>query len=167
MYMKPKSLNRNFQPLPFIISLAITLAIGFVASIFTRPEIDGWYATLKKPSFNPPNLAFPLAWTVLYILIAIAAYLVWKRRNRSVTYRTTASIYVIQLLLNFSWSIVFFGMHQIFGALVIIGLLWISITFNIRWFGKFSKTAAWLLLPYILWVSFAGLLNLNIYLLNR
>jgi len=165
--MRPKSLNRNFQALPFIISLVITLTIGFVASIFTRPEIDGWYATLKKPSFNPPDLAFPLAWTILYISIAIAAYLVWKQRNRSVAYRTTAGIYVIQLLLNFSWSIVFFGMHQVFGALVIIILLWISIIFNINWFGKFSKSAAWLLVPYILWVSFAGLLNLNIYLLNR
>lgn len=165
--MRPKSLNRKFQFFPFIISLAITLAIGFVASIFTRPEIDGWYATLKKPSFNPPNFAFPLAWTILYIMIAISAYLVWKQRSRALTYKTTAGIYFIQLLLNFSWSIVFFGMHQIFGALVIIGLLWISIIFNIRWFGKFSKTAAWLLVPYLLWVSFAALLNFSIYLLNR
>jgi len=100
-------------------------------------------------------------------MIAIAAYLVWKQRNRAMTYRTTVIIYSIQLLLNFSWSIVFFRMHEIFGALVIIGLLWISIIFNIGWFGKFSKTAAWLLVPYLLWVSFAGLLNLNIYLLNR
>jgi translocator protein len=165
--MRPKSLNKKFQALPFITSLAITLAIGFVASIFTRPEIDGWYATLKKPSFNPPNLAFPLTWTILYILIAISAYLVWKQRNLAVAYRITAGIYFIQLLLNFFWSIVFFGMHQVFAALVIIILLWISIIFNIRWFGKFSKTAAWLLAPYLLWVSFAGLLNLNIYLLNR
>ena len=165
--MRPKSLNKKFQVFPFIISLAITLAIGFVASIFTRPEIGGWYATLKKPSFNPPNIAFPLVWTILYVLMAIAAYLVWKQRNRVVTYRTTAVIYFIQLLLNFFWSIVFFGMHQILGALVIIVLLWVSLIFNIKWFGKFSKTAAWLLVPYILWVSFAGLLNLNIYLLNR
>jgi len=167
MYMRPKSLNKKFQVFPFIISLAITLAIGFVASLFTRPQIASWYVSLKKPSFNPPNWAFPVAWTILYILIAISAYLVWKRRNRAVTYKTTAGIYFVQLLLNFSWSIIFFGMHQVFGALVIIGLLWISIIFNIRWFGKFSKAAAWLLVPYILWVSFAGLLNLNIYLLNR
>ena len=167
MYMRPKSLNRKFQPLPFIVSLAITLAIGFVASLFTRPQIAGWYVTLKKPSFNPPNWAFPVAWTVLYIMIAIAAYMVWKQRNRTMTYRTTAIIYFVQLLLNFSWSIIFFGMHEIFGALIIIGLLWISIIFNIIYFGKFSKTAAWLLMPYLLWVSFAGLLNLNIYLLNR
>lgn len=165
--MRPKSLDKKFQIIPFVISLAITLIIGFVASLFTRPEIDGWYAILKKPSFNPPNLVFPLAWTILYILIATAAYLVWKQRNKSVTYNTTAGIYFIQLLLNFSWSIVFFGMHQVLGALLIITLLWVSIIFNIRWFGKFSKTAAWLLVPYILWVSFAALLNFNIYLLNR
>jgi len=165
--MRPKSLNTKFQPVPFIISLAITLAIGFVASIFTRPQIATWYTTLKKPSFNPPDFAFPVAWTILYIMIAIAAYLVWKKRNRGVQYKVTAIIYFIQLLLNFSWSIVFFGMHGIFGALAIITFLWISIVFNIGWFAKFSKTAAWLLVPYLLWVSFAWLLNLNIYLLNQ
>ena len=165
--MRPKSLNRKFQPLPFIISLVITLAIGFVASLVTRPQIAVWYVTLKKPSFNPPNWAFPVAWTILYILIAISAYLVWKQRNRAMTYRTTAIIYFIQLLLNFCWSIIFFGMHEVLGALIIIGLLWISIIFNINYFGKFSKAAAWLFVPYLLWVSFAGLLNLNIYLLNR
>ncbi|WP_461453125.1 TspO/MBR family protein [Mucilaginibacter sp.] len=165
--MRPKSLNTKFQFVPFVISLAITLAIGFVASIFTRPQIATWYLTLKKPSFNPPDFAFPIAWTILYILIAIAAYIVWKKRNRAITYKATATIYFIQLLLNFSWSIIFFGMHQIFGGLAIITFLWISIIFNIGWFGKFSKTAAWLLVPYLLWVSFAWLLNLNIYLLNR
>jgi benzodiazapine receptor len=165
--MNARSLNKKFEIIPFVISLAVTLAIGCVASIFTKPEINDWYATLKKPSFNPPNLAFPLVWTIIYILIAIAAYLVWKQRKYSVTYRTTAGIYFTQLLLNFSWSIIFFGMHAVFGALVIIILLWVSIIFNIAWFSKFNKTAAWLLAPYILWVTFAGLLNLNIYLLNR
>jgi benzodiazapine receptor len=165
--MRPKSLNTKFQPVPFIISLAITLAIGFVASIFTRPQIPTWYVTLKKPAFNPPNFAFPVAWTILYILIAIAAYLVWKKRTRGVGYKATATIYFIQLLFNFLWSIVFFGMHEIFGALAIITFLWISIIFNIGWFAKFSRAAAWLLVPYLLWVSFAWLLNLNIYLLNQ
>jgi len=100
-------------------------------------------------------------------MIAIAAYLVWKRRDKSSAYTTAVVIYVVELLLNFSWSIVFFGMHGILPALVIIALLWISIILNIRWFSKFSSVASWLLAPYLLWVTFATALNLSIYLLNR
>jgi len=165
--MRKITIRKGFQPIPFIISLAITLAIGFVASLVTRPQIAGWYSTLNKPSFNPPAWLFAPVWTAIYLLIAIAAYLVWKRRNLIVGYSTTATIYAVQLLLNFSWSIVFFGLHQILGALIVIVLLWISIILNIAWFGKFNKIAAWLLVPYLLWVSFATLLNLNIYLLNH
>ena len=165
--MRKITIRKGFQPIPFIISLAITLAIVFVASLVTRPQIAGWYSTLNKPSFNPPAWLFAPVWTAIYLLIAIAAYLVWKRRNLIVGYSTTATIYAVQLLLNFSWSIVFFGLHQILGALIVIVLLWISIILNIAWFGKFNKIAAWLLVPYLLWVSFATLLNLNIYLLNH
>jgi len=159
--------HKKFQFLPFLISLLITLAIGFVASLFTRPQIARWYSTLNKPSFNPPNWLFAPVWTGIYIMIAIAAYLVWKRRDNTREYSFTVSIYFIQLALNFSWSIVFFGLHGIRPALIVILLLWVSIILNIRWFNKFSSTAAWLLLPYLAWVSFASLLNLSIYLLNR
>lgn len=159
--------NSRFQLLPYLVSLAITLGIGIVASLFTRPEIKGWYVTLAKPGFTPPNWLFPVTWTILYILIATAAYLVWKRRDESSTYRTAAVIYTVQLALNFSWSIVFFGMHEIVGGLVIIGLLLISILLNIAYFAKISKTAAWLLVPYLLWVSYATLLNASILTLNR
>jgi benzodiazapine receptor len=158
--------SKKFQLIPFIISLTITLVIGYVASAFTRPEIPTWYQTLHKPSFTPPSWLFPIAWTLIYIMIAIAAYLVWKRRNRTPVYTFTKAIYFVQLLLNFSWSIVFFGMHQILGALVIILLLWVFIIFNMYSFGKFSKAAAWLFLPYLLWVSFASVLNFSIYMLN-
>lgn len=100
-------------------------------------------------------------------MIATAAYLVWKRRNQTTTYLNTVIVYALQLVLNFSWSIIFFGMHQILAALIVILFLWISIIINMVYFGKFSKIACWLLLPYLLWVSFAGTLNLYIYLLNR
>ncbi|RFZ82102.1 tryptophan-rich sensory protein [Mucilaginibacter terrenus] len=159
--------NNRFQLLPYLVSLAITLGIGIVASLFTRPEIKGWYVTLGKPGFTPPNWLFPVAWTILYILIATAAYLVWKRRDASSTYRTAAVIYTVQLALNFSWSIVFFGMHEIVGGLVIIGLLLIAIILNIAYFAKISKIAAWLLVPYLLWVSYATLLNASILTLNK
>jgi benzodiazapine receptor len=159
--------TKKFHFVPFLVSLSITLAIGIVASLFTRPQIAGWYSTLLKPSFNPPAWLFAPVWTAIYILIAIAAYLVWQRRDGSTNYLTARAVYFIQLILNFSWSIVFFGFHAILGALLIIILMWMSIFLNIRWFGKFNKTAGWLLLPYFLWVSFAALLNYNIYLLNR
>ncbi|MCQ6958118.1 TspO/MBR family protein [Mucilaginibacter aquariorum] len=164
--MKTNIANSKFQIIPFIISLVITLSIGVVASLFTRPEIPGWYSTLKKPSFTPPNWLFPVAWTTLYILIATAAYMVWERREGSPTYKTTVIIYIIQLALNFSWSIVFFGMHQIAGGLIVIIALLVTIVLNISWFGRFSKTAAWLLVPYLLWVSYATLLNISIVVLN-
>ncbi|WP_295794887.1 TspO/MBR family protein [Mucilaginibacter sp.] len=160
------STSKKFQLFPFLISLVITLAIGFVASLFTRPQIASWYSTLNKPTFNPPPWLFAPVWTALYIMIAIAAYLVWQRRDSSKTYKITASIYIVQLAFNFSWSMVFFGLHGILPALFVILLLWVSIILNIRWFKKYSKTAAWLLVPYLLWVSFASILNLSIYLLN-
>jgi len=158
---------KKFQLIPLVVSLLITLAIGFVASLVTRPQIAGWYSTLVKPSFNPPSWLFAPVWTAIYILIAIAAYLVWERRDNSTNYATARAVYVIQLALNFAWSIVFFGCHSILGALLVILLLWMSIVLNVRWFGKFNKIAGWLLLPYFLWVSFAAFLNYNIYLLNH
>lgn len=158
---------RKFQFFPFIINLLIVLAIGFVALLVTRPEIPGWYSTLKKPSFNPPPWLFGSVWTILYILIAIAAYLIWKHRSRKPAYKITRAIYFIQLFLNFLWFIVFFCLHQILGALVIIILLWLSIGITINWFNKFNKIAGWLLIPNLLWVSFAGVLNASIYFLNR
>ncbi|WP_374948686.1 TspO/MBR family protein [Mucilaginibacter sp.] len=165
--MNTQTADTKFQLIPFVTSLAITLSIGGVASMVTRPEITGWYTTLTKPNFTPPNWLFPVAWTTLYILIGISAYLIWKRRDNSTTYKTAVAIYVVQLALNFSWSIVFFGLHQVFAALIVIILLLVFIILNINWFGRCTKTAAWLLVPYLLWVGFAMLLNLSIYILNK
>jgi benzodiazapine receptor len=165
--MRTSHTDTKFQPAIFMISLAITLSIGGVAAFFTQPEIKTWYLTLNKPSFTPPNWLFPVAWSIIYILIATAAYMVWKIRDGSSTYKTAVTIYVVQLALNFSWSIVFFGMHQILYALIIIVALLVAIILNISWFNRFSKTAAWLLIPYLLWVSYATLLNISICVLNK
>lgn len=159
--------NKHQQWGAFVLLLAINVFIGVIASLFTRPEIHGWYATLQKPSFNPPPWLFGPVWTVMYILIAYAAYRVWLHRNNSLAFTGATLIYIIQLALNFAWSIVFFGMHQVMWALVVILALLASIILNMVWFGKFSRTGAWLMLPYLLWVSFASVLNLNIYLLNH
>src|SRR6059058_2370519 len=94
---------KKFQFLPFVINLLITLSIGFVAAAFTRPQIRDWYSRLKKPAFNPPDWLFAPVWTGLYILIGIAAYLIWKHRSRKPVYKVTRGIYFIQLALNFSW----------------------------------------------------------------
>jgi len=165
--MTSKPLHKKFQPIALIVSVAITLAISFTASLFTLPQIAGWYAGLQKPWFNPPPSVFAPVWTSLYVLIAIAAWLVWRHREKTVKFYTAASLYAIQLLLNFLWSLVFFGMHQVLGALIVIILLWISILLNCVLFDRYSKTAAWLMVPYLLWVTFAVFLNLFIYTLNR
>ncbi|WP_184545276.1 TspO/MBR family protein [Mucilaginibacter sp. FT3.2] len=161
------AVSRKFQFFPFLISLLITLMIGFVALLVTRPQITGWYSTLTKPSFNPPPWLFAPVWAAIYFMIATAAYLVWKHRSRKPAYIISRSVYFIQLILNFSWSIVFFGLHQVLAALIVIILMLMSIVLNIYWFGKFSKAAGRLLWPYLLWVSFATVLNASIYLLNR
>jgi benzodiazapine receptor len=165
--MKDNLTKSNFQPGAFGVSLLLTLAIGTVASFVTRPEIKGWYSTLTKPSFTPPNWLFPVAWIIIYIMIATSAYLVWKKRDASGTYKTAAIIYTMQLALNFLWSIIFFGTHRLFTALFIIIALLFMIVLNISWFGRFSKTAAWLLVPYIIWVCYATLLNISICVLNK
>jgi benzodiazapine receptor len=167
MGMKTVLQQQKFQFLPFVISLIITLAIAAVASLFTIPQIPHWYSTLNKPSFNPPNQLFGPVWAVLYIMIATSAYLVWQKRDGSAMYHNARLVYFVQLLLNFSWSIIFFGLHQILIALVVIVLLWISIMVTMAYFIKFRRAAFWLLLPYLLWVSFAGVLNFAIYLLNH
>ena len=155
-----------FKTVPFIISLLITLGVGAVASYFTIPQVKSWYLTLHKPSFNPPNWLFGPAWFLLYVMIAIAAYIIWIRRSSEPKYLNARIAYFVQLFLNFSWSIVFFGMHQVLSALIIIVLLWVSIVLTIRAFGKINKTAARLLIPYLLWVSYACMLNAAIFMLN-
>lgn len=164
--MKHNSGNR-LSAWALIVSLLITLGIGAVAGLFTEPEIKTWYIYLHKPTFNPPNWIFAPVWTSLYILIGISAWMIWKQRNSMPGYTSAKNIYFVQLFFNFLWSIVFFGTHQIFGAIIIIALLWVCIIINMGKFARLNKTAAWLLLPYLLWVSFAGVLNVSIYLLNR
>ncbi|MGX5820895.1 TspO/MBR family protein [Chitinophaga lutea] len=152
--------------LRLIISLAIPLAVGAIASWFTSANVRTWYPTLEKPSFNPPNAVFGPVWTVLYILMGISLYLVWRlpasqARNRALW------IFGVQLLLNFWWSIFFFEFHQIGLALMDIILLWLAIIFMIRHFLRLSPVAAHLQWPYLAWVSFATVLNASIWYLNR
>jgi len=146
-----------------VFSMAICLLAGFIGSVFTTPSIATWYASLNKPAFNPPNWIFGPVWTALYILMGISLCLFWDRKTKS---KKSYAIFSIQLGLNILWSIIFFALHSPFLAFIEIILLWIAILLTILNFHKVSKTAAYLLIPYICWVSFASVLNLFILLLN-
>jgi translocator protein len=149
------------------ISILIPLVIGSSAGFFTTSGVNGWYALANKPSFNPPNWIFAPVWTTLYILMGIALYLVWKSTNTTLAVKQTAILlFVVQLTLNFFWSILFFKFQLTGWAFVEIIAMWVAILFTILWFGKISSTAAWLLVPYICWVSFASVLNYSIWKLN-
>jgi benzodiazapine receptor len=140
---------------------------GFIGSVFTTPSIPGWYAALAKPPFNPPNWVFAPVWTTLYALMGIAAYLVYEKGPKKDEVRKALAVFAAQLVFNTLWSIVFFGAHMIFGAAIIIVILWGLIAVSIWLFSRISKVAAYLLVPYILWVSFATVLNISLYVLNR
>ena len=149
----PKSLPKLF------LSIGICLLAGGVGYIFTTSAIPTWYATLNKPFFSPPNWVFAPVWTILYILIGISLYLIWQKKM-------VPAIFWVQLILNAAWSIIFFGMRNPILALIDIVVLWIAIIFTLKSFYKLNKLAGNLLIPYLLWVSFAAILNLAIVVLN-
>ena len=141
------------------ISIGITLLVGSLGGFFTSSAVKGWYAMANKPSFNPPNWIFAPVWTFLYLLMGISLYLVWKSNAAKKLKQMALTFFTIQLVLNFFWSIIFFYAHQPGWAFVEIIALWAMILLTILWFGISSPTAAWLLVPYICWVSFASVLN--------
>lgn len=149
-----------------LISIFFCQIIGAFGSAFTSPAIPTWYATLAKPSFLPPSWAFPMVWTLLYLLMGIALYLVWEEGLEKTEVRKAMGIFGIQLFLNFMWSVLFFGLRSPLYGLLEIVVLWIVIFVNIWLFYKVSKKAGLLLVPYFLWVSFAALLNYSIWMLN-
>lgn len=156
----------KFKPLAFIINIAITLGVGALGGLATAQSVKTWYPTLNKPGFNPPNWLFAPVWTTLYILIGIAAYLVWIKRDQIAHFPRTVAIYLIQLILNLAWSFIFFYLHEIGFALAEIILLLIVIIINAVTFYKIDKWAGLIFIPYILWVSFASFLTYNILILN-
>jgi len=154
------------QIFKLILSLILTMGTGAVAGIFTGQSVSGWYATLNQPSFNPPNWVFGPVWSTLYFLMGISLWLVWKQkpsgeRNRAIL------LFSAQLVLNFLWSFLFFYFHLIGAALMDIILLWVSILTMIILFYRIRPIAAYLNIPYLLWVSFATALNTAYFFLNR
>jgi benzodiazapine receptor len=151
----------------FLVSIAACQLAGFFGSLFTRPAIPAWYAQLQKPAFAPPNWLFAPMWISLYLLMAVAAYLVWQKGLSSRGVRMALAVFLFQLLLNAIWSPAFFGLRSPLAGAVIIVLLWLLIALTIFLFWKISRPAAILLIPYILWVTLASALNISIYFLNR
>jgi tryptophan-rich sensory protein len=152
--------------LKFFISIVVCLAVGGVSGFMTASAIPTWYVTLNKPSFNPPNWLFGPVWTTLYIMMGVAFGLVWKSNATQYIKNKAMLFFAIQLVLNFFWSIIFFGYHQVGLALVEIILMWIFILFSIISFKPVTRIGAGLLVPYLAWVSFATVLNFSIWRLN-
>lgn len=150
--------------LKLLLSIGVCLGAGFIGSFFTIPSIPTWYVTLNKPFFSIPNWIFAPVWTILYILMGISLYLVWVSKSKA--RKKAINLFFIQLGLNALWSILFFGMRSPGLALVDIVALWVVIFLTIQSFYPISRLAAYLLTPYILWVSFASVLNFSIMLLN-
>ena len=157
--MKKISLN-------IAISVFICLLVGFLSGFATQSSVDTWYTTLNKPSFNPPNWVFAPVWTILYIMMGIAAGIVWSKGLYHLWVKTALYHFSFQLIFNALWSVVFFGFHQPFWALLVILILLALILLTMKSFSVVSKTAAYLMVPYFLWVSFAVLLNYKIWQLN-
>ncbi|MEO0165173.1 MAG: TspO/MBR family protein [candidate division WOR-3 bacterium] len=144
----------------------MTLGAGFIGSLATRQSVSTWYATINKPPISPPSWLFGPVWTVLFILMGIAFYLVWNKGLSLTPVKTAIIIFLIQLVLNVVWSFLFFGLRSPLYAFIEIIILWIAILLTIIYFFKVSYVAGYLLIPYILWVSFASILNGWIAVLN-
>lgn len=153
--------------LKLIIMIVISETAGILGSFFTIAAIPGWYAGLVKPPLNPPNWIFAPVWNTLYLLMAVAAFLVWRKGRSREDIREALFAFSVQLFLNALWSIIFFGVQSPLWAFIELILMWLAIFWTIKLFWKISKTAAYLLLPYLLWITFAGYLNFAIWLLNR
>ena len=150
-----------------VVSIVACLAAGAIGSIFTRQAIPTWYATLEKPVFNPPNWVFSPVWTLLYILMGIAAFLVWRKGLENKQVRIALIVFLVQLVLNALWSVAFFGLESPLCGLIVIVVLWVAILVTVLRFYSISLAASVLLWPYLLWVTFAAVLNSSIWLLNR
>ena len=149
-----------------LVSLVACFGAAAIGGWFTGPSVAGWYATVQKPSFTPPNEVFAPVWSVLYFLMALALYSIWRKQDEGLRYNRALTFFVMQLLMNVAWSVVFFGLHSIAGGMVVIVALWVMIALTIYTSWRVSRFAAACLAPYLAWVSFAAFLNYAIWRLN-
>lgn len=157
------NLNRILK---LIIAIVVCNAAGFIGSLFTAQSVSTWYTALNRPVFTPPGWLFAPVWTALYILMGITLFLLWEKGLDRKEVKTALAFFFIQLVLNALWSVLFFGLKSPFYAFIELIVLWTMILLTIITAYKVSKPSAYLLLPYIIWTSFAAVLNLAIVLLN-
>lgn len=153
------------QIVGLLVSLVLAFGMAALGKFFTNLSVDAWYPTLVKPAWTPTGTFIGAVWTVLYTAMGIASWLVW-RRGEACNVRYPLAIYALQLILNAAWSALFFGLRSPGLALVGIVVLWFAIAATLKSFWKFSKLAGALIIPYLMWVSFAGVLNAIIWRLN-
>jgi benzodiazapine receptor len=149
-----------------VICIGACLAAGFIGSMFTTPAIPTWYAGLVKPPFSPPNWVFGPVWTTLYVLMGIAAYIVWRKGTGTAQVRSGLTLFTIQLIFNLLWSVFFFGLRSPLAGVIIIVILLVLILLTMIRFFRVSILAGWLMVPYIVWVTFASALNIAVWVLN-
>jgi tryptophan-rich sensory protein len=158
--------TKTKEVLTLVISILICQCAGFIGSLFTRPSIPTWYATLIKPVFTPPNEIFSPVWITLFLLMGISLFLIWRRGLTENMVRVAIIFFGSQLIFNILWSVLFFGFKSPLAGFIDIIVLWVAIALTIFYVFKVSKTAGVLLLPYFVWVSFAAVLNGFIWRLN-
>jgi translocator protein len=159
-------MSRKRQAIALVIAVAVCLGAAGVGSSLTLPSLGTWYAALAKPDWNPPNGVFGPVWTVLYLSMAVAAWLVWRESQTS-SVSVPLALFAVQLTLNMAWSGIFFYLHQIGAAVVAVLALWIFILATLLAFQRVSRAAALLMAPYLAWVTFASYLNFAVWKLNR
>ncbi len=150
----------------YVIGILIPVGVGLLSALLTRGSMD-IYSTFNKPALAPPAILFPIVWTALYVLMGIGSVIVFNSTANEKDKNQALTIYAVQLAVNFLWSILFFNLNAFLFSFIWLLLLWVLIILMIVIFYKINKTAALLQIPYLLWVTFAGYLNLSIYLLNR
>ncbi len=158
--------SRLRSAIALVVSTVTCLLVGVVGSLATATSVRDWYPLLQKPTWTPPSALFGPVWTVLFLMMGVAAWLIW-RESSSGPRRRALSVFAIQLVLNVAWSFLFFGLRSPGWAALEIVLLWAAIVATMLAFGRLSRLAAGLLLPYLVWVSYAAALNVAIWSLNR
>ncbi len=156
---------KNKRTITYIVFILVCQMAGIIGSLFTAPAVKGWYTTINKSPLNPPSWVFAPVWTTLFVMMGISVSIIWlseKNEGRS----KALKVFFVQLLLNTLWSIIFFGLKNPPLAFIEIIVLWFAILYTIILFRKIDRKASYLLIPYILWVSFASVLNLSIAILN-
>jgi tryptophan-rich sensory protein len=153
------------SPLMLLVFVVVCLAVGRLGAAITEPALDGWYRGLAKPAWTPPDVVFPVAWSLLFLAMGIAAWLVWKNAERG-ELRLPLTLFFGQLAINALWSFSFFGQRAPLLGLVVLAALFLAVVLTTVAFSRVSRAAGWLFLPYLLWLGYAGALNFAIWRMN-